>query len=116
MINIEDFAKVEIKAGKILSVELVEGSEKLLKLSVDFGEVEPRQVVSGIQKYFGNPQELVGVKCAFVTNLEPRPIMGLVSEAMILAFSADSTSSLQADEKFSLMKVSESIPAGTRAK
>lgn len=90
MINIDDFKKVEIKAGKILSVEFIEGSEKLLKLSVDFGEETPRQVLSGVRKYFQDPQALVGTTCAFVTNLEPRPMMGLESHGMILATSGES--------------------------
>ena len=84
MITIEDFAKVEMRAGKIVSAEPVEGSEKLLKLSVDFGEENKRQVISGIAKFI-KPEDLVGVMCTFVTNLEPREIMGLRSEAMIMA-------------------------------
>lgn len=83
-ISIDDFAKVEMRVGTILSAEPVEGSEKLLKLSVDFGEVSPRQVVSGIAKFF-TPESLVGTQRPFVTNLKPRPIMGLESQAMILA-------------------------------
>jgi methionyl-tRNA synthetase len=109
MITIDEFKKGEISIGKILSVELIENSEKLLKLSVDFGEAKPRQVVSGIRKYFPDPQTLVGVKCAFSTNLEPRPLMGLVSEAMVLAVSTD-------DGVFSLLKVSDDIPAGAKVK
>ena len=105
MITIDDFKKVEMRAGKIISVEVIEGSEKLLKLSVDFGEENPRQVVSGIKKYFEDPQSLVGITCAFVTNLEPREIMGLKSEAMIMALSGE--------ESFSLLKVSENIPPGS---
>lgn len=101
MISIDDFKKVEIKAGKILSAEPVEDSEKLLKLSVDFNEENPRQVLSGIAKYI-SPEELVGTICAFVTNLEPREIMGLKSEAMIMAVSGD--------DFFSLLKLSENIP------
>ena len=107
MISIEDFKKVEIKAGKILTAELVVGSEKLLKLIVDFGEENPRQVLSGIAKYI-KPKDLIGTSCAFVTNLEPREIMGLKSEAMILAFSDG--------ELFSLLKILENIPAGSIAK
>ena len=84
MINIEDLAKVEIKIGKILEVEEVEGSEKLLKLSVDFDEENPRQVLSGIKKFF-EKDYLIGKQFAFITNLEPRKIMGMYSEAMILA-------------------------------
>lgn len=108
MITIDEFKKGEISIGKILSVEIVEGSEKLLKLSVDFAEERPRTVVSGIRKYFEDPQTLVGVKCAFATNLEPRPLMGLTSEAMILAVSTDTT--------FSLLRVSEDTPVGTKVK
>lgn len=109
MITIDEFKKGEISVGQIQSVELIEGSEKLLKLSVDFGEEKPRTVLSGIRKYFPNEQELVGTKCAFATNLEPRSLMGLVSEAMILAVSTD-------EGKFSLLKVGEDIPVGSKVK
>lgn len=86
MITYDDFKKVEIKIGKILSVEPVAGSEKLLKLSVDFKEeAGPRQILSGIAKYFPDSAVLVGKKCAFVTNLEPKSLMGLESKGMILA-------------------------------
>src|SRR5690242_12427254 len=106
MITIDEFKKGEISIGQILSAEPIEGSDKLLKLSVNFGEERPRQVVSGIKKYFADPQILVGTKCAFATNLEPRPLMGMVSEAMILAVSTDST--------ISLLKVSEDTPVGAK--
>ena len=108
MITIDEFKKGEISAGRILSAEVIPESEKLLLLSVDFGEERPRTVVSGIRKYFPDPTLLIGIKCAFVTNLEPRPLMGRVSEAMILAFSTE--------ESFSLLKVDDSIPSGTKAK
>lgn len=108
MISIDEFKKVEIKAGKILSVEILPESEKLLKLTVDFGEERPRTVVSGIRKYFSDPEDLVGVISPFVTNLEPRPIMGLTSEAMILALSTDT--------EFSLLRVGDNIPPGTVVK
>jgi methionyl-tRNA synthetase len=83
-ITIDDFKKVEIKIGEILSVENIEGSDKLLKLKVNFGS-EERQVLSGIKAYFPEPQTLVGKHCPFVTNLAPRSMMGLESQAMILA-------------------------------
>ena len=82
-ISIDDFKKVEIRAGRIVSADRVDGSEKLLKLEVDFG-LERRQVISGIGQYF-TPDALMGKRCAFVTNLAPRTIMGLESQAMILA-------------------------------
>ena len=83
-ISIDDFKKVEITVGEIVSAERIEGSDKLLKLKVNFG-VEERQVLSGIATYFPDPQELVGKRVAFATNLAPRMMMGLESQAMILA-------------------------------
>ena len=84
MITYDDFKKVEMKVGKILAAEPVEKSDKLLKLSVDFNEEKPRQVLSGIAKSY-SPTDLIGKQFVFVINLEPRAIMGLESQAMILA-------------------------------
>lgn len=83
-ISIDDFKKVEITIGEIVSAERIEGSEKLLKLRVNFG-AEERQVLSGIAAYFPETMELVGKRVAFATNLAPRMMMGLESQAMILA-------------------------------
>ena len=94
MINFDDFAKVELKVGKILSAEPIEGSEKLLKLQVDFAEENEiglpagRQVLSGIAKWY-SPKDLIGKSFIFATNLEPRKMMGLESHAMILATNTD---------------------------
>lgn len=88
MINIEDLAKVEIKIGEIKSAEEIEGSYKLYRLLVDFGEEKERQVLSGIKKFF-EKDYLIGKQFVFVTNLEPRKMMGLQSEAMILATGED---------------------------
>ncbi|MFZ2151928.1 MAG: hypothetical protein WAV09_02340 [Minisyncoccia bacterium] len=82
-ITLDDFAKVEIKVGLILGAEVIEESDKLLKLSVDFGEENPRQVLSGIRAFMAL-DELVGRKYLFVTNLKPRTMMGMESQAMIL--------------------------------
>jgi len=90
MITIDDFKKVEIKIGEIVSVENIDGSDKLLKLKVNFG-TEERQVLSGIKAYFPDPQVLVGKRCPFVTNLAPRMMMGLESQAMILAVGGGET-------------------------
>ena len=108
-ISYEDFKKIEIKIGKILTVERIDKSEKLLKLSVDFAEAAPRQIVSGIAKYFPTIEELVGKKCAFVTNLEPKPLMGFESNGMILAVGGG-------DEPFSLFEMADEIPTGAKAK
>ena len=87
-ISIDDFKKVEIKVGEIVSAEKIEGSEKLLKLKVNFA-TEERQVLSGIAAFFADPAELVGKRCLFVTNLAPRMMMGLESQAMIMATGGD---------------------------
>lgn len=108
-ISYDDFKKVEIKVGKILSAEKIEKSEKLLKLSVDFAEVSPRQIVSGIAKHFPDASALVGKKVAFVTNLEPKPLMGLESNGMILAVGGG-------DEPFALFEVPAEISPGAKAK
>ncbi len=84
-ISYEDFAKLEIKIGTITAVEMVEGADRLLKLTVDVAEEEPRQIVSGIREYFEDINELVGKQCPFLINLEPRTIRGLESQGMILA-------------------------------
>jgi methionyl-tRNA synthetase len=116
-IKYEDWKKVEIKIGQILMVERIEKSEKLLKLSVDFGEpTGPRQIVSGIAKYFPNIEDLINKKCAFVTNLEPKPLMGLESNGMILAVGGSSSGEEGKDEPFSLFEVRAEVLVGTRAK
>ena len=110
MITFNDFQKIEIKVGTILSAEKVGGSEKLLKLSVDFGEPAPRQVVSGIAKTFREPQKLIGKQFAFVTNLEPRSIMGLESQAMILA----ALKQKKLGEEIILIKPAKKVPPGSK--
>lgn len=83
-ITIDDLAKVEIKVGTILEAEEIEDSEKLLKLKVDFGQDSPRQILSGIKKWY-SPADLIDKQCLFVTNLKPRQMMGMESQGMILA-------------------------------
>ncbi len=88
-ISFEDFAKLEIKIGTIKAVEIVLEADKLLKLTVDVGEDETRQIISGIRTFFSDPQELVGKQCPFITNLETRTIRGFESQGMIMAASQD---------------------------
>lgn len=108
-ISYDDFVKVEIKAGKILSAEKIPDTDKLLKLSVDFAESSPRQIVSGISMYFPDPAVLIGKTCMFVTNLEPRMIKGYESNGMLFALST-------AEGNFSLLEPNSTIPVGTKAK
>ncbi|MEQ1561594.1 MAG: hypothetical protein ABL899_02640 [Nitrospira sp.] len=112
MISIDDFKKLEIKIGHILSAEKIDGADKLLKLSVDMGEESPRQIVSGIALYFPDPQTLVGKKCAFASNLEPRTIRGFESQGMILAVSGGEGE----NNFFSLLETSSNVTAGSAVK
>ncbi len=82
-ITIDDFAKVQLRVGEIIACEKVEKSSKLLHETVKFGE-EIRSIVSGIAKHY-TPEEMVGKKVVFVTNLAPRKVCGVLSEGMILA-------------------------------
>lgn len=109
MINLEDFKKIDIVVGEILSAEKVPETDKLLKLSVDLNEIAPRQIVSGIALYFPDCSILVGKKCMFVANLETRVIRGIESQGMILAVSTE-------DGKFSLLEPNKEIPAGAKAR
>ncbi len=84
MITFDDFAKVELRVGTVLEASDVEGSEKLIKQIVDFGELGQRQILSGIKKWY-KPSQLLGKQFIYVVNLEPRMIMGLESQGMILA-------------------------------
>ncbi|MDD5165412.1 MAG: hypothetical protein PHG25_02645 [Candidatus Pacebacteria bacterium] len=135
MISYDDFKKVEIRAGKILSAEKIPDTDKLLRLSVDFAEtistlapidptvpvasdapvpapiitkLPPRQIVSGISMYFPDPAVLVGKTCMFVTNLEPRKIKGYESNGMLFAVSTPTGG-------FSLLEPNDTIPPGTCA-
>jgi len=89
MISIDDFKKLEIRIGTILSVEIVPDADKLLKLSVDIGEEKPRQIISGIRAHVPDTSTLLGRQIPVLTNLEPRIIRGLESQGMILAASAE---------------------------
>lgn len=83
MISIDDFKKIDLRVGKILEAEVIEGSEKLLLLKIDIGS-EVRQILAGIQKYY-SPADLLGQLVIVMVNLEPRSVMGLESQGMLLA-------------------------------
>ncbi len=103
LISIEDFAKVEIKVGKVLESKLVEGADKLLVSKIKVGD-EVKQIVSGIAKFYP-PEEFVGKSVAVVTNLKPVKLRGVLSEGMILAAS---------DKKhLSLLTLDKEIADGT---
>jgi tRNA-binding EMAP/Myf-like protein len=123
MINIEDFQKLEIKIGLIVSAEKVDGSDKLLKLKVNLGDnvvtlsedsleqktsADLRQIISGIAAYYPDPAVLCGKRCAFIANLEPRKIFGMESQGMILAVSGEGF--------FSLLETSGDVLPGSRVR
>ncbi|WP_233709309.1 methionine--tRNA ligase [Helicobacter suis] len=81
-LKIEDFSKLEIRVGTVIKAEKVPKSSKLLCLQVDFG-LETRQILSGIAKYY-KPEELIGKQVCALVNLEPKKMLGLESEGMIL--------------------------------
>jgi methionine--tRNA ligase beta chain len=83
MITFDDFKKLDIRIGKILAAEKVEGTDKLLKLEVDFG-IEKRELVAGIAETY-QPEQVIGKEIPVLMNLEPRTIRGIVSQGMILA-------------------------------
>lgn len=89
LIKYTDFAKLDMRIGKVVSAEDILESDRLLKLSVDFGSLGEFQVLSGIKKWY-SPKDLIEEKFVFIVNLEPREMFGLKSEAMILGIdSAD---------------------------
>jgi len=110
MISFDEFSKLDIRLGKIISAERVPQTDRLLKLLVDLAEEEPRQVISGIAEYVPDENALVGTTCAFVANLEPKVIKGLESRGMILA-------AYDAGEgRFSLLVPERGLPPGTKGK
>lgn len=104
-ISFEDFTKVELKAGTVLEAEEIEGSEKLIKLKVDLGEENPRQILAGVKQWY-QPEDLVGKQVVVVANLAPRTMMGLESQGMMLAADA-------ADGPV-FLTVTKEVPPGTK--
>ncbi|MFC0679155.1 methionine--tRNA ligase [Lysobacter korlensis] len=88
-IGIDDFAKLDLRIGKVLVCELVEGSDKLLRFELDAGELGKRQIFSGIRASYGEPDKLVGRSVVFIANLAPRKMRFGVSEGMILSAGFD---------------------------
>ena len=98
-IAIEDFAKLDLRIGKVLVCEFVEGSDKLLRFELDAGELGRRQIFSGIRASYGEPEALIGRNVVFIANLAPRKMRFGVSEGMILSagFDAGALALLDAD-------------------
>ncbi len=93
-ITYQDFLKLDIRIGEIKSAEDVEGTDRLIKLSVDVGEEEPRTLVAGMKEYY-SPEEMIGKRIAVLVNLEPRKMRGIMSNGMLLAASTDGFESVK---------------------
>jgi methionyl-tRNA synthetase len=104
-VSIDDFAKIELRAAKVLAAEHVPKADKLLKLTLDIGAGEPRTVVSGIAPAY-TPETIVGKTVIYFANLTPRKIRGVVSQGMILA-AGDA-------EVLGLSALDRDVPPGTR--
>ncbi len=106
LISIDDFAKVQLRVGRVLEAERIKGSNKLLRLIVDTGDRQ-RQIVAGIGRVY-EPEALVGKQVVVVTNLKPAKLMGVLSEGMLLAAGQENNLSIVTPEK--------EVPPGTGVK
>jgi methionyl-tRNA synthetase len=108
-ITIDDFAKVELRVGQVLTAERVPKSDKLLRFTVDLGEAQPRQILAGIAEYY-EPEKLIGRKLVVVSNLKPRKLRGFESQGMVLA------ASVGEEGRPVLATFTEDVPNGARLK
>ena len=107
-IDIEDFAKVDLRVGRVLSAVRVNGADKLLHLQVEIGEAVPRSIVAGIAAAY-EPEKLIGRKVVIVANLQPRKLRGILSQGMIVAASLEGGAPV-------LAGFLEEVPPGARLK
>jgi len=107
-ISLADLERIDVRVGTILSVEDIAGSDKLLKLTVDFGDCR-RQILAGMKQERNNPREIEGRQALFVVNLEPKKMLGETSEGMLFDIG-------YADGVRPALAVPETmVPNGTRA-
>jgi methionyl-tRNA synthetase len=107
-ISIDDFVKVELRVGQVVSAERVKGADKLLHMKVDIGETAPRTIVAGIAESYP-AEEMVGRKVVIVANLAPRKLRGIESNGMIVAASLEGGKPV-------LAGFLEDVPVGARLK
>ena len=108
-VDFETFSKSDFRAVKVKSCEAVKKSKKLLKFVLDDGSGTDRVILSGIHEYY-EPEELVGKTCIAITNLPPRPMMGIASEGMLIS----AVHHENGEEKLHLLMVDPHIPAGAK--
>jgi methionyl-tRNA synthetase len=108
-IEIDDFAKVDLRVGQVLSAERVPKADKLLLLKIDLGEAQPRQILAGIAQYY-EPDKLIGRKVVIVANLKPRKLRGFESQGMVVA------ASYGEEGRPVIATFTEDVPNGARLK
>ena len=108
-VDFDTFAKSDYRAVKVLECEAVPKSKKLLKFVLDDGTDEKRVIISGIHEYY-EPEELVGKTCIAITNLPPRPMMGIESCGMLIS----AVHEVDGHEGLNLLMVDDRIPAGAK--
>lgn len=109
MVDFETFAKSDYRAVKVKACEAVPKSKKLLKFTLDDGTGTDRVILSGIHEYY-EPEELVGKTCIAITNLPPRPMMGIDSCGMLISAVHEE----DGREGLNLLMVDDRIPAGAK--
>ena len=108
-VDFETFSKSDFRAVKVKSCEAVKKSKKLLKFVLDDGTGTDRVILSGIHEYY-EPEELVGKTCVAITNLPPRPMMGIASEGMLIS----AVHHENGEERLHLLMLDPHIPAGAK--
>ena len=108
-VDFETFSKSDFRAVKVKSCEAVKKSKKLLKFVLDDGSGADRVILSGIHDYY-EPEELVGKTCVAITNLPPRPMMGIASEGMLIS----AVHHENGEERLHLLMLDPHIPAGAK--
>lgn len=106
IVAFSDWIKVELRVGKIESVDDIIGKDKLYKFSVNFGEMGKRTILAGLKPYYTR-EELLNKKTVFVFNLAPRPLAGNISQGMILA-------ARTVEGKYKITSIDDSVLEGTR--
>ena len=108
LISYDDFAKLDIRVGKVIAAERIPETDKLIACTIDFGEMGTRTIVSGIAQYRA-PEDIVGKTLPYIVNLEPRTLKGVESQGMLLALSFG-------DGGFALLLPDADTPPGTKIK
>lgn len=106
-ISYDDFAKLDIRIGRVVAAEPIDGADKLIKCTVDFGDFGTRTIVSGIKEW-KTPEELVGRQLPYIVNLAPRMLRGVESQGMLLAASDE--------HGVALINPEREVPPGTKLK